>query len=1089
MDIRGKRGAETLIGRDRELAELTAGLDDAAGGRGGVWLITGEPGIGKSRLFEAVEEHAIANSMSVHWGRCWEAGGAPAYWPWIQVLRSVISQGDPASPVSKRNAVQLAQVLPELGDGVNESEKAAQLEPEQAVFALMDAVVNTLRDAGATAPVAVLLEDFHSADPSSITLLDFACRQVRMMPLLVVANYRETEARREGVHDGLMKAARSARTMRLNRFSEEEVAVCVREMAGFDPGGRVVSAIHEASEGNPLYAIEIADLMISRGDLIEGKDRIDIAIPESVKAVIGERAERLDQSTRDLLKAASVIGREFRLEDLANLLETGQDDVEDLLAEAVAARIIDRDGANGYRFVHILIQEVFHSSLGDEQRHALHRRRAELLADLEADDGAIRWSELAHHLLEAGPAADDQAFDACVQAAEQAMDQLAFGDAAELYEQALTVFDRLKGSDPIERCDLLLDRAESLIKADNISQGRVICREAAEAARRLGDADLLARAALTYGSVFVFGDVDTALVELLQETLGMIDEKDSAIRARLTARLAAAMQPAEDPGEAMDLAREAIAMARRVNDRAALLSAIRSGCSALMDFADPEERLILNREHVALAKELGVPFEALRGHMRIVIDALELGDMDACVAAIDAYDRLASRTDLPHHLWPVASFRAMCALVEGRFEEAGDLINEARRQAEPLEDPNAERCMALQTIASARAREAFEEMGRSFEVARRELRPTGFSDFFLRLVGVSNFARMERIDEAPRDWVVGLTEDIVNSRFFDRSVLCSAAEMVAASGNAGASENIFDRLQPFAEHWVTWGLYGMACEGPVSRHLALLASAAGRDEDAQRLFDQALDSARRGGAMPCVARTSYEYARHLAHVGGSQELRARLLADAREIADDLGLQGLIGLIAAHISPEDGPSSPQPAALPTADSFHLAREGEIWVCAFGDKTFNLKDTKGVQLLARLVAEPGKAVHALDLTGARADDTIDLGDAGEILDDTARTQYRRRIEELRAEIDEAEGFNDPGRAARARDELEVITAELSRAFGLGGRKRRSGSAAERARVNVQRRLRDAVKRIAEQSPEAGKHLDWALKTGMYCTYDPS
>jgi hypothetical protein len=214
-----------------------------------------------------------------------------------------------------------------------------------------------------------------------------------------------------------------------------------------------------------------------------------------------------------------------------------------------------------------------------------------------------------------------------------------------------------------------------------------------------------------------------------------------------------------------------------------------------------------------------------------------------------------------------------------------------------------------------------------------------------------------------------------------------------------------------------------------------------------------------------------------------------LLADAREIADDLGLQGLIGLIAAHISPEDGPSSPQPAALPTADSFHLAREGEIWVCAFGDKTFNLKDTKGVQLLARLVAEPGTAVHALDLTGARADDTIDLGDAGEILDDTARTQYRRRIEELRAEIDEAEGFNDPGRAARARDELEVITAELSRAFGLGGRKRRSGSAAERARVNVQRRLRDAVKRIAEQSPEAGKHLDWALKTGMYCTYDPS
>jgi tetratricopeptide (TPR) repeat protein len=1071
------------------LAELTAGLEEAVAGRGGVWLISGEPGIGKSRLMEAVENHAVATRMKVHWGRCWEAGGAPAYWPWIQVLRSIITNGDRATLVSPRSAEQLAQILPELADGPDETSAAAQLEPEQAVFALMDAVVSTLRTAGAVAPMAVLLEDLHSADPSSITLLDFVSRQVRSLPLLVVANYRETEARREGVSEGLIGVARGARTMRLSRFSEEETAAFVREVAGFDPGSRLVSAIHEVSEGNPLYTVEIADLMLARGDFEEGRDRVDIVIPESVKAVIGERVGRLEQPTRDVLDAASIFGREFRAEDLAELLEMDAQEVEVALADAVASRIVDRAGGGEIRFVHILIREVFHSDLGEKQRTALHRRRADLLRAHAADSGESRWSELSHHLLEAGPDAEASAFEASVHAAKQALVQLAFGDAADFFERALKLFDRLPGSNLPDRCDLLLDRADALLRAGNISEGRIICREAADIARRLGNADLLARAALTYGSVFVFGDVDTTLVELLHETLEMIDDKDGATRARLTARLAAAMQPADDPVEAMDLARGAIAMARRIEDRSALLDTIRSGCSALMDLAEPAERLTLNREHVALAHELGVPFEALRAHMRIVFDALDLGDLEASDAAIDEYDRLASQTGLPHHLWRVSSFRALRALIEGRFDEADRLIGEALEQAGRLEDPNAERGLAFQRIAAARTREAFDDMRDLHVVAERKLRSGGFSDIFLEVVGVSNLARMGRIDEVPQGRIDAMTEFVGSSGFSDRSVLCLTAEMVAASENAAASEKIFDRLLPFAEHWMTWGLYGMACEGPVSRYLALLASVGDRDGESERFFEQALDSARRRGAPPFVARIGYEYARHLGRTGGKPDLRTRLLDEARQIADDLGQRGLLGLIAAADTPEIESAKRPSATVPEVPSFSLLREGEVWVCSCGDDSFKLKDTKGVRLLARLVAQPGASIHALDLSGTPADGTIDVGDAGEILDATAKAQYRRRVEELRAEIEEAQSFNDSGREERAREELEIITAELSKAFGLGGRSRRSGSAAERARVNVQRRLKDAVRRIAEQSPEAGKHLDWALETGMYCTYDPS
>ena len=309
--------------------------------------------------------------------------------------------------------------------------------------------------------------------------------------------------------------------------------------------------------------------------------------------------------------------------------------------------------------------------------------------------------------------------------------------------------------------------------------------------------------------------------------------------------------------------------------------------------------------------------------------------------------------------------------------------------------------------------------------------------------------------------------------------------MVEASGDVSAAEALFDRLQPFAEHWVTWGLYGMVCEGPISRHLGLLASALGRDEVAERFFESALDSARELATGPFVARTSYEFARHLDRTGSDPELKNRLLGEARRVAGNLEQRGLTELITAL----EGAGTGAGTAVPQAPSVSLVREGEIWVCSCGDESFHLKDTKGVRLLARLVAEPGTSFHVLDLSGARADDTIDLGDAGEFLDATAREQYRRRVDELRAEIEEAEGFNDPGRAERARDELEILTAELSKAFGLGGRERRSGSAAERARVNVQRRIKDTVTRILEQSTSAGKHLEWALKTGMYCTYDPS
>jgi hypothetical protein len=144
---------------------------------------------------------------------------------------------------------------------------------------------------------------------------------------------------------------------------------------------------------------------------------------------------------------------------------------------------------------------------------------------------------------------------------------------------------------------------------------------------------------------------------------------------------------------------------------------------------------------------------------------------------------------------------------------------------------------------------------------------------------------------------------------------------------------------------------------------------------------------------------------------------------------------------------------------------------------------------MQMLARLVAIPDQELHVLDLMGAsRGDSPVDAGDSGDVLDERARRDYRRRLECLRTQIEEAESMNDIAGAEAAREEIEQLSAELSRAFGLGGRARRAGSNVERARVNVQRRLKHAIERISGECPAAGKHLEWAIRTGSFCSYRP-
>jgi len=284
----------------------------------------------------------------------------------------------------------------------------------------------------------------------------------------------------------------------------------------------------------------------------------------------------------------------------------------------------------------------------------------------------------------------------------------------------------------------------------------------------------------------------------------------------------------------------------------------------------------------------------------------------------------------------------------------------------------------------------------------------------------------------------------------------------------------------------------MVVEGPWTWLLGILAGTLGRFEDAERHFEHALEKCVRTGMRPYEAITCLEYARMLDARGATHHLRRdELVRRAVAIADELGMSGIRRSLDELSRPAaQGHAVPAASPAPTArelaaPTFSMKKEGEVWAIESNGRALRLKDSRGMQMLAELALHPNREFHVLTLAGS---DLVDAGDAGEIIDRRAAQAYRQRLEDLREQEEEAESWGDQARAERARTERDKIAQELARGTGLGGRSRRAGAAAERARINVQRRVREAIRRIGEQDARLGRFLDRAVRTGTFCAYEP-
>lgn len=897
---------EPFIGRVRALARLRRSLAEAISGRGRLVLLVGEPGIGKTRTAEELARAAREAGAEVLLGRCVEGEGAPAYWPWVQIVRAWLAERDDAEigRLLGAHAALIGRAIPEVTARLGGAEAETDLEPAQARFQLFDALCGFLHSAARERPLVLILDDLHRADRPSLLLLQFLVRELRDARILVLGTYRDSELVRDaGLARILGEIVREdpSRSLILEGLDRAEVARFLEETAGESPPESLVTSLWERTGGNPFFLRQVVQLLEDEGRLESpGADGSwDVPLTRGVREAIRRHLDGVSEACREMLEVAAVAGREFWLGALSGVMREPSEHLLERLDEAVAAQVIAEpaEAMGCYRFAHSLIRETLYGELAATRRAELHRRTGQALLELYGASVEPHVSELAFHFVQAAPAgAAELAIEYSTRAASRATAQLA-------YEQAITHLEHALGAqsyaqaNEVRRCELLIRLGAAHRRAGEGERARERYLAAAEVARSLGEPERLARAALGLGVWDQDDIVDEVLVRLLEDALAELPEEDSGLRARSMGRLARELRFTAPPERLAALSQGGVEMARRVGDSAALADALVARHWALWGPGNTEDRFAAAVEIVKLAEEIENPVLGLQGHQFQLADLLELGDLPAVDTEIDSIAWLASDLQRPQHQWFTAVFRGMRALMNGHFAEAEALATAALEIGERVHRETAIGWHAAQTVAIQRARGRLEEAATALGIFRRQFPwiATWHAEWILALT------QLGRTDEARRELDLFAAADFQDLRP-DGTWLAAVAFLAEACSLLQARERaaaLYRLLEPHAERTVSIPP-GVVCYGSAARSLGLLAATLERWTVAEGHFAHAREANSAMGARPLVAETQVDWAAmRLAHGARADRSEAKCdLAAALETARELGMASLERRIAA-----------------------------------------------------------------------------------------------------------------------------------------------------------------------------------------------
>ena len=887
------RAPGVFVGRGAELRTVLEALADAHDGRGGVLLLSGEPGIGKTRLADEVAAHARDQGIYTVRGRCWEEGGAPAYWPWVQLLRACMRS---LEPEQLRRCVgsggpELAELLPELREQLGDIPRPVVRDPETLRFRLFDAVVSFLGELAATErPLLVVLDDLHAADEPSLLLLRFLAGAIGDSRVLVLGAYRDTEPRRDELERLLADLLRERQMTRipLGGLRRADVETYVRLSADGGASPQVVDALHSQTAGNPLFIVETVRLLAAE-DQLESTD-IGGIVPTGVRDAVNRRLAPLPDAARQALTVASVLGREFDPEALEQL---AGDVAVDGVDVAIEARLVTAaPGAPGVLvFSHALVRDALYEAIPSRQRRELHRQAAEALERRQAADLGRHLAQLARHFYEA--AEDERARLYATQAAELAASRLAYEEAARLYGLALTLAERSEDAEDAELCDLLLGLGDARARAGDDAGARDTFLRAAEVARRAGLAEPLGRAALGYGGRWVWtkGRGDPHLLPLLEEAVRTLPSEDSALRARLLARLAAG--PLGIEGDASmarrrALSAEAVDIARRVGDPAVLAWTLDGRKVAIWAPDTLEEQWEIMDEMRELAERAGDPEQIVDARICRLIKLIERSELDQFEVEFTAARRVADELGQPGQRWLVTVHEPMYALLTGRLAGAEQLIEQAFELGRNSAPWNARIARLRERVVLCGLEGRLEDVEEELRAAATEevLYPSVTAALASLYADMGDTGRCrEAFESLAGQSFAGIAFDDVWT--YTIGTLAHACHFLEDRERAAV---LYERLEPWAHRNLVAPIE--ASLGSAAWPLGRLAATLGEVEAAVGWFERAAAANEQAGALPWAAHARLDHARLLVTTGDHASAEP-LLAAASDAYRALGMDAWV----------------------------------------------------------------------------------------------------------------------------------------------------------------------------------------------------
>ncbi|MFN2614870.1 MAG: hypothetical protein ABR552_08675, partial [Actinomycetota bacterium] len=856
------------------------------------------------------------------------------------------------------------------------------------------------------------------------------------------------------------------------------VQTYIEEVAGDEARPKVVAAVHRTTEGNPLFMDGLVRLLVAEGRLHDAAE--PLAMPEGVRDAIARRLARISDPAGEVLRLASVLGRDFDVDVLAAMAAVERDELFEILDEPARAGIIERALRifGRYSFSHVLIRDALYDVMLPAARTRAHLAAADAIEAAYASDMAPHIAEIAAHCVAAGHQGAARAVAYAERAGKTSLETLAYEDAASWFERALERLDLVE-PDATRRAELTLSLADAIGRSGDLPRARASVERAVDIARSAGDPTLQARATLMIGEIELGGlwvrpwRPDPQWIALLEDALSVIGSEESTIRARLLCQLSAALYFTDQQPRGARLAREAVTVAERLDDDETLGYCLAALHIAAWSPENLEERTEIACRVVELAERTRNRELLMQSLIWNVTNLLEHGDVAGARALADRYTAMAEELHRPHYRVYSLMVQGTFAMMEARFDDVERMNKEARALAEQIGDEGA---LSSSYVPYGNL---LREWGRAAEIrdpVRFWTQRYGvdsqwmpFATWLEYFSGTTSLGR-QMIEQ-------GIKTALLRKDSFTLSTASLMAEVGFYMNEPHRAAELFEILEPNLDRYLIGGRNAIAPNGPAARFGAMAASLLRRLDEADELFSRALALARAVGDRVHEPRIMYEHARAI--MQKDPERARRMLDVAKTGATRLGMTALLSEIAAL----EEPSSSDP---------RFVRDDDRWMITFGEERAQLPDRIGLRYLSRLIANPKHEFHVIELLaggeGTQKPAELEVGSTAgfDAIDPQAKREYQTRVAVLEEELEEAKSFGDAERALRAEQELAAIVEALRVATGLGGRSRKIGSDAERARVSVTKAIKAAIDKIGERAPRLGAHLESAIRTGSYCSY---